>query len=144
MRIVLVLMLVLAARTAQAQRPSVLPEDSYGNIAGKLVRETPHFQIFAENSYTPVDLDWLQKEVEAIYPYLVERMGIRTTERFALVFRLIPPPVRSEVLRSGPKVRSSFSRMSGRAECRLWASLHTKLRTSFTFESLSLESRTSI
>jgi hypothetical protein len=101
MRIVLLILMVMTARTAQAQQPSVVDKqffqnfstanspDDYGNISGKVIRETPHFQIYAEKSYVPVDLDWLAKEVEAIYAYVADRMGARTTEKFALGFR--PP-----------------------------------------------------
>jgi hypothetical protein len=101
MRIVLLLMMVLTGRVAQAQQPSLAGKQSfqnapaktgrdvYGLIAGKVIRETPHFQIYAEQANVPVDLNWLAGEVEAIHAYLVERLGVRTTERFALVFR--PP-----------------------------------------------------
>jgi hypothetical protein len=78
----LLLLIVLTTTVAQAQ-------DILRNIDGPVVRETPHFKIYAENSYLPVDLDWLQPEVESIYAYLVERMGVKTEERFDLVFR--PP-----------------------------------------------------
>jgi hypothetical protein len=99
MRIVLLLVMVLTARTAQAQQLPLINKQSfqnasaktggdvYGVIAGKVIRETPHFQIYAEQAYVPVDLNWLAGEVEAIHAYLVERLGVRTTERFALVFR---------------------------------------------------------
>ncbi|HEX4999980.1 MAG TPA: carboxypeptidase-like regulatory domain-containing protein [Terriglobia bacterium] len=66
------------------------PDDEVSRtITGEVIRETPHFQIYAEKSFVPVNLDWLQVEVENIYDYLVERMGVSTTERFALTFR--PP-----------------------------------------------------
>ena len=42
-----------------------IPEDSgpFRPINGEIVRETPHFRIFAENGFVPVDLDWLQAQV---------------------------------------------------------------------------------
>jgi len=90
MRIALLLLLVLTTQSAQVQRRAVVPDEGiYGAIAGELIRETPHFQIYAEKSYVPLDLDWLQAEAEAIYAYLIERMGVPTNERFALTFR--PP-----------------------------------------------------
>jgi hypothetical protein len=61
--------------------------DIYGEIQGKIIRETPHFSIYAEKGFSPVDLDWLQAEVETIYSYVGERMGVRVNERFAIAFR---------------------------------------------------------
>lgn len=56
-------------------------------IDGKILRETPHFSIYAENGFMPVDLNWLQAEAEIVYAYVAERMGVRTGERFAIAFR---------------------------------------------------------
>ena len=92
MRVVLLLLLVSTATTAQVQQQPI-----YGNINGEIIRETAHFQIYAEHSYVPVDLDWLQTEIETIHAYLTERLGVSTTERFALTFRppdTAPCPIR--------------------------------------------------
>jgi hypothetical protein len=92
MRIVLLLLLVLTAKAAQV-RQGAPSEGIYGTITGEVIRETPHFQIYAERAFVPVDLDWLQTELEAIHAYVSERMGVQTAERFALTFR--PPRYRA-------------------------------------------------
>jgi hypothetical protein len=81
MRIVLLLVMILTARVPQAQQPM--------RARGEVIRETAHFQIHVEKSSAPMDLDWLASEVETIRAYVVDRMGVRTTEKFVLVFR--PP-----------------------------------------------------
>jgi hypothetical protein len=53
----------------------------------KVLRETPHFSIYAEMGFMPADVDWLQAEAETIYAYVAERMGVRTNERFVITFR---------------------------------------------------------
>jgi hypothetical protein len=80
----------LSPASAAGQAPR--PPEIFGEIAGKLVRETPHFKIYVEKGFSPVDLDWLQVEVEAIHAYLSQRMGASTDERFSLTFR--PPDTR--------------------------------------------------
>jgi hypothetical protein len=69
------------------------PPEIYGDIGGELVRQTPHFQIYVEKGFTPVDLDWLAAEAEVIHTYLSGRMGASVDERFALTFR--PPDTRT-------------------------------------------------
>jgi hypothetical protein len=80
----------LSPANAAGQAPR--PPEIFGDIAGELVRETPHFRIYIEKGFSPVDLDWLQVEVEAIHAYLSQRMGASTDERFSLTIR--PPDTR--------------------------------------------------
>jgi hypothetical protein len=89
MRTLLLLAVIMTAQTPGAVRPVQASEDKTREIAGKLIRETPHFQIYQEKSSIPVELDWLQTEMEAIHDYLADRTGVRPSERFAVVFR--PP-----------------------------------------------------
>src|SRR5262245_45535781 len=94
MRTLLLLMMISTA--AAEQKTFVIPfaqpeqlTNTFDNIGGEIIRETSHFQIYAEHAFVPVDVDWLQTEVETIYAYLNERFGVETTQRFALTFR--PP-----------------------------------------------------
>jgi hypothetical protein len=86
-----------AVPAPQAPLPSLVYETSpetriNGEISGDLVRETPHFRIYVEKGFSPVDLDWLQVEAEAIHSYLSLRMGAITDEPLSLTFR--PPDTR--------------------------------------------------
>ena len=80
---------VLLLLTLLTQQVVDFSEGIHGRISGELYRETPHFQIYIEKTYVPVDLDWLEGEVEKIHAYLIERTGVQTSERFAITFR--PP-----------------------------------------------------
>jgi hypothetical protein len=90
LRVALLLLAGLSPASAAGQDPR--PPEIFGDIAGEFVRETPHFRIYVEKGFSPVDLDWLAVEVEAIHAYLSQRMGATTDERFSLTFR--PPDTR--------------------------------------------------
>ena len=97
--VLLLLLLALSPRDSDLRREvqvitrieqgPVAEQGIHREISGEIVRETSHFQIYAEHAYVPVDLDWLQTELENIHAYLVERTGVQTSERFAITFR--PP-----------------------------------------------------
>jgi hypothetical protein len=83
---------VILWRSSGVARQAPPTPEIFGDIAGELARETPHFRIYVEKGFAPVDLDWLQVEVETIHAYLSQRMGATTDERFSLTFR--PPDTR--------------------------------------------------
>lgn len=64
-----------------------LSPDIFGDIDGVAARETPHFRIYVEKAFLPVDMDWLQAELETIHTYLSGRIGVAADEKFAVTFR---------------------------------------------------------
>lgn len=56
---------------------------------GQRQAENEYFDLYSENDYLPVDIQWWQKESEQVYEYVSKRLDATVTEKVIVIF--VPP-----------------------------------------------------